>query len=138
MIQTMEDSIRRFCAYVMEYKDHEGYTHECITLLTAVKLANKRSQHTMTGKSPSLVEKGWNLLLPVDHLKKNLHTIHPTAEEFDDMWKRDSDTAAKCIAEEKEYKKQRWDKSPMEPDFRGGEHVLVSTLTSTILRDLKR
>ncbi|MBW0464083.1 hypothetical protein O181_003798 [Austropuccinia psidii MF-1] len=24
MIQTMEDIIRRFCAYVMEYKDHEG------------------------------------------------------------------------------------------------------------------
>ncbi|MBW0478897.1 hypothetical protein O181_018612 [Austropuccinia psidii MF-1] len=24
MIQTMEDIIRRFCAYGMEYKDHEG------------------------------------------------------------------------------------------------------------------
>ncbi|MBW0500829.1 hypothetical protein O181_040544 [Austropuccinia psidii MF-1] len=122
----------------MEYKENEGYTHEWITLLTTVQLAQSTSQHSMTGKSPSLVEKGWNLLLPVDHLKKNLHTIHPTAREFDDMWKRASDTAAKCIAEEKEYKKQRWDKSPMELDFREGEHVLVSTLTSTILRDLKR
>ncbi|MBW0463222.1 hypothetical protein O181_002937 [Austropuccinia psidii MF-1] len=28
MIQTMEDRMRRFCAYGMEYKDHEGYTHE--------------------------------------------------------------------------------------------------------------
>ncbi|MBW0542989.1 hypothetical protein O181_082704 [Austropuccinia psidii MF-1] len=28
MIQTMEDIIRRFCAYGMEYKDHEGYNHE--------------------------------------------------------------------------------------------------------------
>ncbi|MBW0488238.1 hypothetical protein O181_027953 [Austropuccinia psidii MF-1] len=27
MIETMEDIIRRFCAYGMEYKDHEGYTH---------------------------------------------------------------------------------------------------------------
>ncbi|MBW0548958.1 hypothetical protein O181_088673 [Austropuccinia psidii MF-1] len=26
MIQTMEDILRRFCAYGMEYKDHEGYT----------------------------------------------------------------------------------------------------------------
>ncbi|MBW0577890.1 hypothetical protein O181_117605 [Austropuccinia psidii MF-1] len=24
MIQTMEDILRRFCAYGMEYKDHEG------------------------------------------------------------------------------------------------------------------
>ncbi|MBW0503012.1 hypothetical protein O181_042727 [Austropuccinia psidii MF-1] len=27
MIQTMEDIIRSLCAYGMEYKDHEGYTH---------------------------------------------------------------------------------------------------------------
>ncbi|MBW0470355.1 hypothetical protein O181_010070 [Austropuccinia psidii MF-1] len=26
MIHTMEDILRRFCAYGMEYKDHEGYT----------------------------------------------------------------------------------------------------------------
>ncbi|MBW0486756.1 hypothetical protein O181_026471 [Austropuccinia psidii MF-1] len=28
MIQKMEDILRRFCAYGMEYKDHEGYTHD--------------------------------------------------------------------------------------------------------------
>ncbi|MBW0476040.1 hypothetical protein O181_015755 [Austropuccinia psidii MF-1] len=28
MIQTMKDKLRRFCAYGMEYKDHEGYTHD--------------------------------------------------------------------------------------------------------------
>ncbi|MBW0521469.1 hypothetical protein O181_061184 [Austropuccinia psidii MF-1] len=33
MIQTMEDILRRFCAYGLEYKDHEGYTHEWVTLL---------------------------------------------------------------------------------------------------------
>ncbi|MBW0479337.1 hypothetical protein O181_019052 [Austropuccinia psidii MF-1] len=38
MIQTMEDIIRRFCAYGMEYKDHEGYTHDWVTLLPAVQL----------------------------------------------------------------------------------------------------
>ncbi|MBW0489006.1 hypothetical protein O181_028721 [Austropuccinia psidii MF-1] len=36
MIQTMEYIIRRFCAYGMEYKDHEGYTHDLVTLLPAV------------------------------------------------------------------------------------------------------
>ncbi|MBW0593797.1 hypothetical protein O181_133512 [Austropuccinia psidii MF-1] len=39
MIQTMEDILRRFCAYGMEYKDHEGYTPDWVTLLTAVQLA---------------------------------------------------------------------------------------------------
>ncbi|MBW0499908.1 hypothetical protein O181_039623 [Austropuccinia psidii MF-1] len=28
MIQTMEVILKRFCAYGMEYKDHEGYTHD--------------------------------------------------------------------------------------------------------------
>ncbi|MBW0516905.1 hypothetical protein O181_056620 [Austropuccinia psidii MF-1] len=28
MIQTMEHVLRRFCAYGMEYMDHEGYTHD--------------------------------------------------------------------------------------------------------------
>ncbi|MBW0505770.1 hypothetical protein O181_045485 [Austropuccinia psidii MF-1] len=44
------------------------------------------------------------------------------------MWKRACDTASKCIAEEKEYNKQRWDKSHMEPDFKEGDQELVSTL----------
>ncbi|MBW0526614.1 hypothetical protein O181_066329 [Austropuccinia psidii MF-1] len=79
MIHTMEDIDRRFCAYGMEYKDHEGYTHDWDTLLPAVQLAYNTSQHSTPGKTPALVEKGWNTLLPVDHLKKNLLTIHPTA-----------------------------------------------------------
>ncbi|MBW0547147.1 hypothetical protein O181_086862 [Austropuccinia psidii MF-1] len=78
MIQTMVDILRRFCAYGKEYKDHEGYTHDLVTLLLAVKLAYNTSQHSTTRKSPSLVEKGSNPLLPVDHLKKNLLNIHPT------------------------------------------------------------
>ncbi|MBW0564026.1 hypothetical protein O181_103741 [Austropuccinia psidii MF-1] len=128
MIQTMEDILTRFCAYGMEYKDHEGYTHDWVTLLPGVQLAYKTSQHSTTGKSPSLVEKGWNSLFPVDHLKKNLLTIHPTAKDFHEMWKRACDTAAKCIAEAKEYNKQRYEKTNMVPEFKEGHQVLVSTL----------
>ncbi|MBW0481698.1 hypothetical protein O181_021413 [Austropuccinia psidii MF-1] len=39
MIQTMKDIIRRFCAYGMECKDHEGYNHDWVTLLPAVQKA---------------------------------------------------------------------------------------------------
>ncbi|MBW0503057.1 hypothetical protein O181_042772 [Austropuccinia psidii MF-1] len=75
IIQTMESIIRRFCIYGMEYKYQEGYTHDLVTLLPTVQLAYNTSQHSTTGKSPSLVEKGWNPLLPVDHLKKDILTI---------------------------------------------------------------
>ncbi|MBW0526761.1 hypothetical protein O181_066476 [Austropuccinia psidii MF-1] len=85
----------------MEYKDHEGYTHDRLTLLPEVELAYNTNQHSTTGKKPALVGKGWNPISPVDHLKKNLLTIHPTAKDFHKMWKKACDTTAKCIAEEK-------------------------------------
>ncbi|MBW0583476.1 hypothetical protein O181_123191 [Austropuccinia psidii MF-1] len=138
MIQTMEDILRIFCANGMEDKDHEGYTHDWVTILPEVQLASNTSQHSTTGKTTALVEKGWNSLLPVDHLKKNLLTIQPTAKDFHEMWKRACDTAAKCIAEAKEYNKQRWEKSHMEPEFKEGDQVLVSTLNFHNLKGPKK
>ncbi|MBW0490120.1 hypothetical protein O181_029835 [Austropuccinia psidii MF-1] len=138
MIHKMKDTLRRFCAYGMEYKNHEAHTHDWVNLLPAVQLAYNTSQNSNTGKTPALVEKGWNPLLPVNHLKKNLPTIHPTAKDFHEMWKKDCDTAAKCIAEAEEYNKQRCDKSHMEPDFKEGDQVLVSTLKFNNLKGLKK
>ncbi|MBW0552402.1 hypothetical protein O181_092117 [Austropuccinia psidii MF-1] len=122
----------------MEYKDHEGYTHDWVTLLPEFQLAYNTSQHFTTGKSPSLVEKAWNPLFPVNHLKKKLLTIHPTAKDFHDMWKKACYTAAKCKDEAKEYNKQRWDKSHMEPDYKEGDQVLVSTLNFKNLKGPKK
>ncbi|MBW0463014.1 hypothetical protein O181_002729 [Austropuccinia psidii MF-1] len=105
MIQTMEEIIIRLCSYGMEYKDHGGYTHDWVTLLPVIKMAYKTIQHSTTGKSPSLVEKGRDPLLPVDHFQKDLLTIHPTEKDFHDIWKRACDTVSKCISEAKEYNK---------------------------------
>ncbi|MBW0486875.1 hypothetical protein O181_026590 [Austropuccinia psidii MF-1] len=80
MIQTMEDIIRRFCVYGMEYKDHEGYTHYWGTLLPAVQLAFNTSKHSTTGKLPSLVEKGWNPILHMNHLKKKSSDYPPHSQ----------------------------------------------------------
>ncbi|MBW0501035.1 hypothetical protein O181_040750 [Austropuccinia psidii MF-1] len=102
MIQKMEGIIGRFCGYGMEAKDHEGYTYDWVTLLPAVQLAYNESHHYTTGKSSSLVEKGWNPSFPVDNLKKNLLTIHFTPKEFNYLWKRACEKASKCIAEAKE------------------------------------
>ncbi|MBW0557352.1 hypothetical protein O181_097067 [Austropuccinia psidii MF-1] len=125
MIQKMEEILRRFCAYGMEYKDHEGYTHDWVTFQPAVQMAYNTSQHSTTGKIPSLVEKRWNPLFLLDHFKNNLLTTHPTTKDFHDMWKKFCDTAAKCIAEAKEYNKQRWNKPLMELDFKEGDQVFI-------------
>ncbi|MBW0548929.1 hypothetical protein O181_088644 [Austropuccinia psidii MF-1] len=50
IIQSMEDIFRWFCAYGMEYKDHEGYTHGCVTLLLVFQLAYNKSLNFTTGK----------------------------------------------------------------------------------------
>ncbi|MBW0475623.1 hypothetical protein O181_015338 [Austropuccinia psidii MF-1] len=54
------------------------------------------------------------------------------------MWKKACDTAAKCRAEAKEYNKQRWDKSHMEPAFKEGDQFLVSTLNFSNLKGPKK
>ncbi|MBW0528529.1 hypothetical protein O181_068244 [Austropuccinia psidii MF-1] len=78
MIQALEEMIRRFCAYGLELKDPGGFTHDWYTLIPAVELAYKTSIHASTGKTPAMLEKGWNPKLPVDTLKKDLVDIHPT------------------------------------------------------------
>ncbi|MBW0514356.1 hypothetical protein O181_054071 [Austropuccinia psidii MF-1] len=48
IIQKMEHILRIFCAYGMEYKDHEGYTHDWVNLLPAVQLAYNTSRQPTT------------------------------------------------------------------------------------------
>ncbi|MBW0464248.1 hypothetical protein O181_003963 [Austropuccinia psidii MF-1] len=41
MIQTLEDMIRRFCAYGLDFKDSDGFTHDWCTLIPALELVYK-------------------------------------------------------------------------------------------------
>ncbi|MBW0559493.1 hypothetical protein O181_099208 [Austropuccinia psidii MF-1] len=81
-IQTLEDMIRIFCAYGLELKDSDGFTHDWCTLIPALELADKTAIHSSTGKTPAMLEKGWNSRLPYDTLKKDLVDIHPTSSSF--------------------------------------------------------
>ncbi|MBW0498728.1 hypothetical protein O181_038443 [Austropuccinia psidii MF-1] len=46
MIQTLEDMIRIFCAYFLEFKDSDGFNHDWCTLIPALELAYKTSIHS--------------------------------------------------------------------------------------------
>ncbi|MBW0591281.1 hypothetical protein O181_130996 [Austropuccinia psidii MF-1] len=76
MIQTLEDMIRRFCAYGLELKYSDGFTHDWCTLIPAHELEYKTSIHSSTGKTPAMLEKGCNPRLPYYKLKKDLVDIH--------------------------------------------------------------
>ncbi|MBW0542274.1 hypothetical protein O181_081989 [Austropuccinia psidii MF-1] len=107
--------IERFCAYGLEFKDSDGFTHDWCTLIHALELAYKTSVHSSTGQTPAMLEKGWNPRLPADTLKKDLIEIHPTASSF-----------------------TKWDKSHKIPDFKVGDLVLVSTLNFKNIKGPKK
>ncbi|MBW0517200.1 hypothetical protein O181_056915 [Austropuccinia psidii MF-1] len=58
MIKTLEDMIRRFCAYGLEFKDSDGFTHYWCISIPALKLVYKTSVHSSTGQTPAMLEKG--------------------------------------------------------------------------------
>ncbi|MBW0542032.1 hypothetical protein O181_081747 [Austropuccinia psidii MF-1] len=82
MIQALEETIRIFCAYGLEFKDSDGFTHYCFTLIPALELEYKTSVHSSKGQTPAMLEKGWNPRLPADTLRKDLIDINPTASSF--------------------------------------------------------
>ncbi|MBW0553563.1 hypothetical protein O181_093278 [Austropuccinia psidii MF-1] len=57
IIQTLEDMVRRFCAYGLELKDCDGFTHYWCTLFPALELAYKTSIHASTNQTPAIPEK---------------------------------------------------------------------------------
>ncbi|MBW0551295.1 hypothetical protein O181_091010 [Austropuccinia psidii MF-1] len=78
MIQALEDMIRKFCAYGLEFKDSDSFTHDWCALIPALELAYKTSIHSSAGETPAMLGKGWNLRIPYETLKKHLVDIHPT------------------------------------------------------------
>ncbi|MBW0481863.1 hypothetical protein O181_021578 [Austropuccinia psidii MF-1] len=76
MMQTLEDMIRRFCAYELEFQDYNGFTHDWCTLIPDRELEYKTSILSSTGKTPAMLEKGCNTRLPYDTLKKTWWIKH--------------------------------------------------------------
>ncbi|MBW0472543.1 hypothetical protein O181_012258 [Austropuccinia psidii MF-1] len=46
MIQTLEEMIRIFCSYGVEFEDSDGFTHDWRTLIQALELAYKTSSYS--------------------------------------------------------------------------------------------
>ncbi|MBW0538489.1 hypothetical protein O181_078204 [Austropuccinia psidii MF-1] len=55
MIQTLEEMIRGFCAYVLESKDSSGFTHDSCKLVPALELTYETSIHSSTDKIPAML-----------------------------------------------------------------------------------
>ncbi|MBW0485493.1 hypothetical protein O181_025208 [Austropuccinia psidii MF-1] len=128
MIQTLEDMIRRFCAYGLEFKDSDGFIHDWCTLIPGLELEYKTSVHSSTSQTPAILEKGWNPRLPADTLRKDFIDINPTSSSFKIMLDKVRHHAKQSMDNSFDYAKQKWDKSHKVSDFKVGNLVLVSTL----------
>ncbi|MBW0468325.1 hypothetical protein O181_008040 [Austropuccinia psidii MF-1] len=125
MIQILEDIIRRFCAYGLEFKDSDGFTHYLCTQIPALELAYKTSVHSPTGQTHAILEKGWNPRLPEDTLRKDLIDIHPTPSSFSIILYKVKHHAKQSMNYAFDYEKQKWYKSHKVPDFKVGDLVQV-------------
>ncbi|MBW0527940.1 hypothetical protein O181_067655 [Austropuccinia psidii MF-1] len=128
MIQTLEDMIRIFSAYGLEFKDSDAFTHDWCTLIPALELAYEKSIHSSTGKTPEMLEKGCDPRLPYDTLKRDLVDIHPIESSFKLILDKARHHANRCVQDSFKYAKGRWDKCHESPEFKIGDFFLVSTL----------
>ncbi|MBW0461321.1 hypothetical protein O181_001036 [Austropuccinia psidii MF-1] len=138
MIQALEDMIRRFCAYGLEFKYSDDFTPDCCTLIPALELAYKTSVHSSTGQTPAMLEKGCHPRLPEDTLRKDLIEINPTASSFKIILYKVKYHAKQSMNDTFDYAKQKWDKSDKVPDFKVGDLVLVSTLNFNNIKGSKK
>ncbi|MBW0469532.1 hypothetical protein O181_009247 [Austropuccinia psidii MF-1] len=103
MIQTLQDMVRQFCAYFLEFI------------------------HESTNHTPAILEKGWNLRLPHYSLRKDFFKLNPTASSFKKMIEKARKISVRWVEESFAYSKDKWHKSHSTSDFKVGDAVLVST-----------
>ncbi|MBW0563697.1 hypothetical protein O181_103412 [Austropuccinia psidii MF-1] len=106
MLQTIEDMIRGLSAYVLEFKDSDGFTHYWCTSIPALELEYETSIHSSTEKTPEILEKGFNPRLPYDTLKKDLVDIHPTASILKIILDKERHNANRCMQDSFKYEKK--------------------------------
>ncbi|MBW0563116.1 hypothetical protein O181_102831 [Austropuccinia psidii MF-1] len=137
MIQTLEDMVRRFCAYGLEFEDCGGLTNYWCTLLPALELEYRTSICASTNKTPAILEKGLNPKLPQDSLSDDLVEIHPISSSLKGMLEKASKNAIRCMEDLSPYAKEKWDKSLTTPDFKVVDLVLVSTTNFNNIKGCK-
>ncbi|MBW0548311.1 hypothetical protein O181_088026 [Austropuccinia psidii MF-1] len=115
MIQNLEEMIRRFCSYGLEFKDSDGFIHDWCTLIPALELPYKKLIHSSTGKTPEMLEEGWNPRLSYDTLKKDLVNINPTVSSSKMMLQITIHNSNRYMQDSFKYAKERWDKSHKPP-----------------------
>ncbi|MBW0494329.1 hypothetical protein O181_034044 [Austropuccinia psidii MF-1] len=138
MIQTLEDMIRRFCAYGLEFKDSDVFIHDWCTLIPALEFAYKTSVHSSTFPTTAMLEGKWSARHPAGTLRKYLIDIHTKVSSCKRILDKSKHQENQSMNDPFYYAKQKWDKIRKVPDFKVGDLVLVSTLNFNKIKGPKR
>jgi hypothetical protein len=138
MIHTLEDMIRRYCAFGLNFKDKDSYTHDWVSLLPALEYVYISSKHSTTNKTPFKLERGWTPWFPRDILLNKAVHIHPSANDFHFMMTKAEKYAAECVKQAVDYNKSRWDETHKPHQSKIGDQVLISTFNFTNLSGPKK
>ncbi|MBW0497306.1 hypothetical protein O181_037021 [Austropuccinia psidii MF-1] len=138
MIKTLEDMVRTLCAYGLEFKDCDCFSHDWCTPSPEPELTYKTSIHPGTKQTPAILEKGWNLKLPQYLLRKDLVEIHPASCSFKGILEKVIKHKVRCMEHSFEYAKNKWDKSCSTPDVKVGDLVLVPTTNFNKIKGFKK
>ncbi|MBW0541040.1 hypothetical protein O181_080755, partial [Austropuccinia psidii MF-1] len=112
MIQTVEDMIKRFCAYVLELKVSDGFTHGWYALIPAFKLAYKLLSMRQQVRFLQCWKKDGTL----------------NASSFKLLFDKVKNHVKQRMNYAFEYAKQKWYKSQKNTVFKVGDLILVSAL----------
>ncbi|MBW0571058.1 hypothetical protein O181_110773 [Austropuccinia psidii MF-1] len=138
IIKTLIAMVRILCAYGLELKDCDIFTHDWCTILPGLELAYKTSINASTNQTPAILEKGWNPRLPQDSLRQGLIEIHTTAASVKGVLEKARKHAVRCMEYSFAYNNDKWDRSHAIPDFRVGDLVLVSTTNFNNIKGCKK
>ena len=140
MIMTLEDMIRRYCSFGIEYKDSEGYVHDWVSLLPALEFAYNSSTHSTTGKVPFELERGYTPRLPDALISRDVSKmkIHPGAQKLSTMLELARSHSKECINRAFAYSKEKWDKGHTPSTINVGDMVMISTVNFTNLQGVRK
>ncbi|MBW0512134.1 hypothetical protein O181_051849 [Austropuccinia psidii MF-1] len=138
MTQTLEDMVRRFCAYGLEFKYCDGFTHYWCTILPALELEYKTYIHASANQTPAILEKGFNPKLPQAPLRNDLFEIHPTASGFKVVLKKARKNTVRFMEDSFSYAKDKWVKLHATPYFKVGDLLLLSTTNFNYIKGCKK
>ena len=139
-VQTLVDLIRRYCNFGLLYTDEEGYRHDWVSLLLALEMAYNSTTHSVTGRTPFELEKGWNPFTPMQLMQGlNLGELptDPGADSFSRMIEMAREHAAECIDSAFDDAKRRWDEHHAPPKIAVQDQVLLSTKHFNIMGSRK-